>query len=180
MEPGSSLDTRATSLFPWIETLLTSLSSAQAPRFRRLAPKRRDSAAARRRVHCTMTALPLTPLPRPAANTLRLWNTRDRRLEEFSRRDGQPVGLYTCGPTVYRFVHIGNLRTYLMADWLRRTLDGLGHKVAHVKNIRQVEVRGNPSLEVVHGQVARGAGRRAASRLSPPSAVPPPYSSSTS
>ena len=48
------------------------------------------------------------------------------------------MGLYTCGPTVYRFVHIGNLRTYLMADWLRRTLDGLGYEVTHVKNITDV------------------------------------------
>ncbi len=85
-----------------------------------------------------MTALPLTDPQQAATTTLRLWNTRDRRLEEFNARDGQRVGLYTCGPTVYRYVHIGNLRTYLMADWLRRTLDGLGYEVTHVKNITDV------------------------------------------
>ncbi len=85
-----------------------------------------------------MDSLPVVRLSRPAPAALRLWNTPHRRLEEFVARDGRRVGLYTCGPTVYRFVHIGNLRTYLMADWLRRTLDGLGYAVTHVKNITDV------------------------------------------
>ena len=46
--------------------------------------------------------------------------------------------MYSCGPTVYRYAHIGNLRTYLMADWLRRTLEALGYEVTHVKNITDV------------------------------------------
>ncbi len=46
--------------------------------------------------------------------------------------------MYTCGPTVYRFVHIGNLRTYLMADWIRRALEGCGLHVRQVKNITDV------------------------------------------
>ena len=46
--------------------------------------------------------------------------------------------MYSCGPTVYRYAHIGNLRTYLMADWLRRTLEGIGYSVLHVKNITDV------------------------------------------
>ncbi len=61
-----------------------------------------------------------------------------RRLEPFRPLHSPRVGLYTCGPTVYRFVHIGNLRTYLMADWLRRMLEGLGYEVTHVKNITDV------------------------------------------
>ena len=46
--------------------------------------------------------------------------------------------MYTCGPTVYRYAHIGNLRTYLMADWIRRVLECRGYKVTHVKNITDV------------------------------------------
>ena len=76
--------------------------------------------------------------PQPATARLRLWNTPLHGLDEFVAPNGRPIGLYTCGPTVYRFVHIGNLRTYLMADWLRRTLDGLGYRVTHVKNITDV------------------------------------------
>ena len=48
------------------------------------------------------------------------------------------VKMYTCGPTVYRDVHIGNLRSYLMADWIRRVLLALGLEVKHVKNITDV------------------------------------------
>jgi cysteinyl-tRNA synthetase len=52
----------------------------------------------------------------------------------------EPPGLtmYSCGPTVYRSVHIGNLRTYLLADWIKRTARGQGWQVRHVKNITDV------------------------------------------
>jgi cysteinyl-tRNA synthetase len=46
--------------------------------------------------------------------------------------------MYSCGPTVYRYVHIGNLRTFLMADWLRRALGFFGYDVTHVKNLTDV------------------------------------------
>jgi cysteinyl-tRNA synthetase len=46
--------------------------------------------------------------------------------------------MYTCGPTVYRPVHVGNLRSYLLADWLRRTFELFGHRVVSVKNITDV------------------------------------------
>ena len=46
--------------------------------------------------------------------------------------------MYTCGPTVYRAVHLGNLRSYLLADWLRRTFESKGWRVTHVKNITDV------------------------------------------
>jgi cysteinyl-tRNA synthetase len=46
--------------------------------------------------------------------------------------------MYTCGPTVYRDAHIGNLRTYLMADWIRRVLQETGYEVYHIKNITDV------------------------------------------
>ena len=46
--------------------------------------------------------------------------------------------MYTCGPTVYLYAHIGNLRTYMMADWIRRALMEQGVQVYHVKNITDV------------------------------------------
>ncbi len=84
-----------------------------------------------------MDAYPVNPTPASAV-PLRLWNTLTRRMEEFTPLHPPQVGLYTCGPTVYRYVHIGNLRTYLMADWLRRVLTALGYQVTHVKNITDV------------------------------------------
>lgn len=66
---------------------------------------------------------------------LRLYNTSTRRLEAFAPlRDGE-VRLYTCGPTVYDHAHIGNLRTFLFEDLLRRTLTALGLRVVQVMNL---------------------------------------------
>jgi cysteinyl-tRNA synthetase len=69
---------------------------------------------------------------------LRLFNTLTRRVEPFVPLTDGEVRMYTCGPTVYRAVHLGNLRSYLLADWLRRAfmLDGLA--VTQVKNITDV------------------------------------------
>ena len=69
---------------------------------------------------------------------MRLYSTLTRQKEEFVPSTRGEVRMYTCGPTVYRYAHIGNLRTYLMADWLRRTLMHLGFNVRHVKNITDV------------------------------------------
>ena len=69
---------------------------------------------------------------------LRLYNTLIRQIEEFKPINASQVGIYTCGPTVYREVHIGNFRTYLGADFLRRTLEYNGYKVNHIKNITDV------------------------------------------
>ncbi len=69
---------------------------------------------------------------------LKLHNSLTRKLEEFRPlRPGQ-AGLYTCGPTVYNFAHIGNLRTYLFEDILRRVLAYEGLKVQHVMNMTDV------------------------------------------
>ena len=70
--------------------------------------------------------------------TIRLYNTLTRRKEEFAPLEPARAKLYTCGPTVYRYAHLGNLRAYLMADWLRRLLESLGYHVTHVKNITDV------------------------------------------
>jgi cysteinyl-tRNA synthetase len=69
---------------------------------------------------------------------LSLYNTLSRRKEEFVPLDPSKVRLYCCGPTVYNYAHIGNLRTYLFEDVLRRTLKFNGYAVEHVMNITDV------------------------------------------
>ena len=78
------------------------------------------------------------PDPASLFIVLRLYNTLSRRIEPFVPREAGRVGMYTCGPTVYRDVHLGNLRSYLLADWLRRALVAEGCAVTHVKNITDV------------------------------------------
>jgi cysteinyl-tRNA synthetase len=72
---------------------------------------------------------------------LKLFNTLTRSVQEFSPLDpdGKKVGMYCCGPTVYDFAHIGNWRTFLFADLVRRTLEFQGYQVTHVMNITDVE-----------------------------------------
>ena len=69
---------------------------------------------------------------------LRLYNTLTRSKEVFRPIELGKVRLYTCGPTVYRFIHIGNLRSFMLADWIRRTLIHFDYEVKHVKNITDV------------------------------------------
>ncbi|MBI2039147.1 MAG: cysteine--tRNA ligase [Candidatus Niyogibacteria bacterium] len=70
---------------------------------------------------------------------LRLYNYLTRQIEEFKPRDSGTVGFYTCGPTVYDSVHIGNLRTYIFEDVLKRALKAEGYTVRHVMNITDVD-----------------------------------------
>ena len=67
-----------------------------------------------------------------------LRNTLSRKVEELHPIEPGVVRMYSCGPTVYRYAHLGNLRTYLMADWIRRALEVRGLRVIHVKNITDV------------------------------------------
>ncbi len=69
---------------------------------------------------------------------LRLFDTYNRELREFVPLKPDEVGLYCCGPTVYHYAHIGNLRTYLFEDILRRTLEVNGYRVQHIVNITDV------------------------------------------
>jgi cysteinyl-tRNA synthetase len=69
---------------------------------------------------------------------MKIYNTLTRKTEEFVPLDGREVGLYTCGPTVYNYAHIGNLRTYVFEDVLRRALKYLGYRVKQVMNITDV------------------------------------------
>ena len=67
-----------------------------------------------------------------------LFNTLTGKKEEFKPIRNGEVGLYACGPTVYNYAHIGNLRSYVFADVLRRTLEYSGYKVKQVMNITDV------------------------------------------
>jgi len=69
---------------------------------------------------------------------IKLYNTLTRKKEIFRPIHKNWVGLYTCGPTVYNYAHIGNLRTYIFEDVLRRTLEYAGYKIKHVMNITDV------------------------------------------
>lgn len=69
---------------------------------------------------------------------LQLYDTYSRSLRDFTPLQPPKVGLYTCGPTVYNYAHIGNLRTYIFEDILRRVLEFNGYKVKHVTNITDV------------------------------------------
>jgi cysteinyl-tRNA synthetase len=71
--------------------------------------------------------------------SLRFYNTLTQRVENFVPRHGNEVRMYTCGPTVYNFVHIGNLRTFTFQDILRRWLQARGYTMNHVMNITDVE-----------------------------------------
>jgi len=69
---------------------------------------------------------------------LKIYNFLTRRKEPFKPIKKGLVGFYACGPTVYNYAHIGNFRTYIFEDVLRRTLEYAGYKVKHVMNITDV------------------------------------------
>lgn len=69
---------------------------------------------------------------------LKLYNTLTKQKEEFKTLQGNEVRIYTCGPTVYSFAHIGNFRAYVFMDTLRRTLKENGYTLKHVMNITDV------------------------------------------
>jgi len=71
-------------------------------------------------------------------NELRLFNSLTRQLEEFQPVHDGEARVYTCGPTVYNYPHIGNMRAYVFADVLGRTLSWKGYKLTHVINITDV------------------------------------------
>ncbi|MBQ6128745.1 MAG: cysteine--tRNA ligase [Lachnospiraceae bacterium] len=69
---------------------------------------------------------------------MKLYNSLTRKVEEFVPNEEGKVGMYTCGPTVYHFAHIGNLRSYLMEDVLEKLLRFSGYDVKRVMNITDV------------------------------------------
>ena len=70
---------------------------------------------------------------------VRFFNTYSRQLEDFTPRDPSAVRLYTCGPTVYNFAHIGNFRAYVFEDLLQRHLEARGFGVLRVMNLTDVD-----------------------------------------
>ena len=76
-----------------------------------------------------------------SAENLRFFNTLTRKKEKFVPLEKRKVKMYTCGPTVYDFAHIGNFRTFVFQDLLRRWLEYRGFKVAQVMNITDIDDR---------------------------------------
>jgi cysteinyl-tRNA synthetase len=80
----------------------------------------------------------------------KLRNTLTRELEEFKPLQGNTVRMYACGPTVYDYGHIGNFRTFVSVDVLRRYLKYLGYQVQHIMNITDIEDK------IIKGMLASG------------------------
>jgi cysteinyl-tRNA synthetase len=74
-----------------------------------------------------------------ATPDFRLYNTLTRKIESFAPADGQTVRIYACGPTVYRPAHLGNFRTFLFEDLLRRVIAMRGWKILQVMNLTDVD-----------------------------------------
>lgn len=71
-------------------------------------------------------------------NKLQMYNTLTKKVEQFIPNEDGKVAMYTCGPTVYHYAHIGNLRSYIMEDLLEKTLRYIGYDVKRVMNITDV------------------------------------------
>ncbi|HEU4950185.1 MAG TPA: hypothetical protein VFT11_05410, partial [Candidatus Deferrimicrobiaceae bacterium] len=92
---------------------------------------------------------------------LSLYDSASRGIVPFEPSDPARVRIYTCGPTVYRYAHIGNLRTYLLTDLLIRTLRLLGYGTFTVQNITDMGHMHQEQLEAGEDKViaaARAAG----------------------
>lgn len=89
---------------------------------------------------------------------MEIYNTLTKKIEAFKPLKEKEVGMYTCGPTVYWFAHIGNLRTYIFEDILKRALAYDGYKVKHVMNLTDV---GHLTSDADQGQdkLEKGAAR---------------------
>ena len=70
---------------------------------------------------------------------LRFYNTMTRQKEDFHPIESGKVGMYTCGPTVYNYAHIGNFRAYVFEDLLRRYLKYKDYDVTQIMNLTDVE-----------------------------------------
>jgi cysteinyl-tRNA synthetase len=84
--------------------------------------------------------------------TITLHNSLTRRTEPLRPLEAGRVTVYTCGSTVYKYAHIGNLRTYLFGDLLHRTLEYLGYEVRYVKNITDVGHMRDDQLDAIEGE----------------------------
>lgn len=82
--------------------------------------------------------------------TFKLYNTETREKEVVTMQEDNPIRMYTCGPTVYNFAHIGNFRTYVFEDLLRRTLKYFGFQVIQAMNLTDVDDK------TIKGAIERG------------------------
>src|SRR4051794_20966895 len=82
--------------------------------------------------------------------SLRFYNTLTQQVEPFVPVDPNAVKIYSCGPTVYDYAHIGNFRTFVFYDLLRRVLQLNGYKLDHVMNITDVDDK------IIRNAVAQG------------------------
>src|SRR6056297_1792691 len=69
---------------------------------------------------------------------MKIYNTLGNKKEEFKPINSDQVTMYNCGPTVYDYAHIGNWRSFLVADFLKRTLEYIGYDVKQVMNLTDV------------------------------------------
>src|SRR5438270_11986313 len=93
-----------------------------------------------------------------------LYNTLTRSKDLFTPLNPPYVGIYACGPTVYRDIHVGNFRTFMMTDWVRRMLEYNGYDVYLVQNITDVGHLQNDDVESGEAKLeheARTTGRTA-------------------
>src|SRR6266699_372567 len=81
---------------------------------------------------------------------LRFYNTLTQQVQPFAALEDNVVRMYTCGPTVYDFAHIGNFRTFVFYDLLLRVLRLNGYKIDHVMNITDVDDK------IIRNAVAQG------------------------
>ena len=91
--------------------------------------------------------------------TIRLYNTMSRKLEEFKPLQPGKVGFYSCGPTVYHYTHLGNLRTFLHNDFLKRMFLENGYDVRHIMNITDVGHLTNDEDDSGEDKMEKGAAR---------------------
>src|SRR5512142_896187 len=93
--------------------------------------------------HWDTSSIHETPLQRQSMPSsvpeFRLYNTMTRSIEPFAPADGETVLLYSCGPTVYNPAHLGNFRTFLFVDLLRRAIRLRGWQVRQVMNLTDVD-----------------------------------------
>ncbi len=88
--------------------------------------------------------------PIPPQLKFRLFNTESRNLDEIRPEGGHPIRMYTCGPTIYDFAHIGNFRTYVAEDLLRRALKFFGYPLVQVMNLTDIDDK------TIRGAIAKG------------------------
>jgi len=112
--------------------------------------------------------------------TIRLYNTLTRRKEDLVSRDPDKIAMYVCGPTVYNHIHIGNARTFLSFDIIRRYLAYRGFDVTFVQNITDVDDKiinkaneeGRSAAEVAHEYTRAFQDAMAALGVQPPTVAP--------